>query len=65
MTEAEMIELINIKRQTLEAQRSANPDSPVLKLLESEIKTLETDLAKASAAKKPARKKMFLDECAG
>ncbi len=65
MTEAEMIELINIKRQTLESTRSANPNSPVLTVLETELKNLETDLAKASAAKKTTKKKIFLDECAG
>lgn len=65
MTEAEMIELINIKRQTLEAQRSVNPNSAVLAVLEKEIKELEINLAKAAAPKTTGKKKIFLDECAG
>ena len=68
MTEAEMMELINIKRQMLEQQRSANPtgNSAVLKVLETEIKELETNLAKAAAIpKRSTQKKIFLDECAG
>ncbi len=65
MTEAEMIELINIKRQTLEQQRAANPNSAVLSVLEGEIKQLEANLAKAAAPKRSGQKKIFLDECAG
>jgi|WetSurMetagenome_2_1015567.scaffolds.fasta_scaffold968475_2 hypothetical protein len=65
MTEAETIELINIKRQTLEQQRAANPNSAILPVLEGEIKQLETSLAKATAPKRTGQKKIFLDECAG
>jgi hypothetical protein len=65
MTEAEMLELINIKRQTLEQQRTSNPNSAVLAVLEGEIKQLETNLAKAAAPKRTGQKKIFLDECAG
>lgn len=65
MTEAEMIELINIKRQTLEQQRAANPNSALLGVLEGEIKQLEANLAKATAPKRTGQKKIFLDECAG
>ncbi len=68
MTEAETLELINIKRHTLEEYRAANPpvSATTLKVLEDEIKTLETSLAKASASpKKKGERKVFLDECAG
>jgi hypothetical protein len=65
MTEAEMVELINIKRQTLEQTKAANPNSAILGVLEGEIKQLETNLAKASAPKRTGQKKIFLDECAG
>jgi hypothetical protein len=65
MTEAEMMELINIKRQTLEQTRAANPKSAVLAVLEGEIKQLEVGLAKAAAPKRTGQKKIFLDECAG
>jgi hypothetical protein len=68
MTEAEIMELINIKRHTLEEYRTAKPavSNAALKVLEDEIKTLEISLAKASSApKRPGEKKVFLDECAG
>jgi hypothetical protein len=65
MTEAEMMEVINVKRQTLEQQRTTNPNSVVLKVLEGEIKELEINLAKAAAPKRTGQKKIFLDECAG
>ncbi|MBI4296294.1 MAG: hypothetical protein HY667_04160 [Chloroflexi bacterium] len=67
MTQAEIMELINIKRNMLEQHRAANPadTSAVVKILENEIKELETSLAKASPAPKRSEKKVFLDECAG
>jgi hypothetical protein len=66
MTEAEIMELINLKRSTLEEYRGKAVSATTLKVLEDEIKTLEISLAKASAPK-PAtgQKKIFLDECAG
>ena len=67
MTEAEIMELINLKRHTLEDYRSAKSVSnTTLKVLEDEVKALELSLAKAAAATKPTgQKKVFLDECAG
>jgi hypothetical protein len=67
MTEAEIMELINFKRNSLEQYRSANnaDNSAVVKILENEIKELESSLAKVSAAPKRSGKKIFLDECAG
>lgn len=68
MTEAEIMELLNIKRHSLEEYRSVKPpvSATTLKVLEDEIKTLEISLAKASAApKRTGEKKVFLDECAG
>jgi len=51
VTEAELIEQINKKREELKA-------------LQDEIKALENELAKLSSKPK-ATKKVFLDECAG
>jgi hypothetical protein len=67
MTEAEILELINIKRNSLEQYRSSGSadNSAVVKILENEIKELESSLAKAAAAPKRTGKKVFLDECAG
>lgn len=68
MTEAEIMELINIKRHTLEEYQAAKPpvSEAALKVLEGEIKELEISLAKASATpKRTGEKKVFLDECAG
>jgi hypothetical protein len=63
MTEAEIMELINVKRNTLEAHKAQNPDgSAVADILEKEIKELEASLAKSAT---PKRRKVFLDECAG
>jgi cell division FtsZ-interacting protein ZapD len=46
MTEAEIMEQINKKRSTLEQYRTAPPaDSTVVKVLEDEIKTLESSLS--------------------
>lgn len=65
MTEAEIMELINVKRNTLEQHRSQNPNDKgiVVTTLEKEIKELESSLAKAAAPKR--ERKVFLDECAG
>ena len=66
MTEAEIMELINLKRRTLEDYRTANPNSSALKVLEDEIKELESSLAKASAPqRRTGERKIFLDECSG
>ncbi len=66
MTEAEIMELINIKRRSLEEYRSLKSANPATtKVLEDEIKSLEVSLAKAAAPKKTGEKKVFLDECAG
>jgi hypothetical protein len=68
MTQAEIMELINIKRHSLEDLRLSNPviSPTTVKVLEDEIKTLELSLARASAApKRSGEKKVFLDECAG
>jgi hypothetical protein len=62
MTAAEMTELLNVKRNMLEAMK-ATGNTAVLKALEGEIKELEGSLAKANAPKR--ERKVFLDECAG
>ena len=63
MTEAEIIELINKKRNELEENRSGNAGDDILKALEAEIENLEADLSRAET--KPAERQVFLDECAG
>ena len=63
MTEAEIIEAINKKRNELEASRSGNAGAATLQALEEEIKTLELSLS--SAESKPRDQQVFLDECAG
>jgi hypothetical protein len=68
MTEAEIMELITIKRQTLEDYRAKTPtaSATTIKIMEDEIKQLESSLVKANAApKRTGSKKIFLDECAG
>ena len=65
MTEAETLELINLKRHTLEEYRGKSVSATTLKVLEDEIKALELSLAKASTPKPTGTKKVFLDECAG
>ncbi len=68
MTQAEIMELLTIKRNSLEEYRAKSPpvSATTLKVLEDEIKALEISLAKASAApKRTGEKKVFLDECAG
>ena len=66
MTEAEIMELINLKRHSLEEYRSGKSVSAsTLKVLEDEVKTLELSLARAAAPKPSGQKKVFLDECAG
>ncbi len=62
MTEAETMELINVKRQSLEELRAANADSSAVAVLEKEIQELESSLVKAAPKK---QRKVFLDECAG
>jgi hypothetical protein len=62
MTEAETMELINVKRHSLEELRSANPTSSAAAVLEKEIQELESSLAKAAPKR---QRKVFLDECAG
>jgi hypothetical protein len=60
------MEQINKKRSTLEQYRTAPPaDSTVVKVLEDEIKTLESSLSGTQAAPKRPRRTAFLDECAG
>jgi hypothetical protein len=67
MTQAEIMELINIKRQSLEQRLLTNPNDqgPIVKILQNEIKELETSLIKVSTPAKRSEKKVFLDECAG
>ena len=65
MTQAEIMELINLKRSTLEEYRGKAVSATTLKVLEDEVKALEISLAKASAPKATGTKKVFLDECAG
>jgi hypothetical protein len=65
MTQAEIMELINLKRSTLEEYKGKAVSATTLKVLEDEVKTLEISLAKASAPKPTGQKKIFLDECAG
>ena len=66
MTEAEIMELINLKRRSLEDYKGMKTASATtVKVLEDEIKTLEISLARASAPKPTGQKKIFLDECAG
>ena len=67
MTEAEIMEQLTKKRTTLEQYKSSNP--PVgesqVKVLEDEIKQLETSLSNPEAKPRRARRTAFLDECAG
>ena len=64
MTEAEIIEKINSKRNELEEKKAANAGADVLKAIEDEIESLAADLQ--SAGQKPASdQQVFLDECAG
>ena len=65
MTEAETLELIKIKKEELARKRAEAGINPsLLKVLEEEVKTLETSVP--SAASKPKRpQQTFLDECAG
>ena len=65
MTEAETMELIKVKKEDLARRRSQAGVSPsLLKVLEDEIKKLESSVP--GAAPKPKRtQQTFLDECAG
>ena len=63
MTEAELIEMINKKRNELEENRSGNARSELLKTLEGEIKELESGLSRSDT--KQVEEQVFLDECAG
>ncbi len=62
MTEAEIIEKINQKRNELEEKRTQNAGSDVIQSLETEIADLVTGL---SSAGENREKQVFLDECAG
>ena len=63
MTEAELIEMINKKRNELEESRSGNAGSELLKTLEGEIKNLESGLSSGDTEQE--EQQVFLDECAG
>lgn len=63
MTEAELIEMINKKRNELEESRSGNASSELLKTLEDEIENLESGLSRGDTQQ--AEEQVFLDECAG
>ena len=64
MTEAETMELIKTKKEDL-AKRRSQPgvSSSLLKVLEDEIKKLESSVPGAAPKKKTQQ--TFLDECAG
>lgn len=64
MTEAELIEKINKKRNELEEHRSGSVSSSLLRVLEEEIKDLETALASGDT-EGADEQQVFLDECAG
>ena len=64
MTEAELIEKINKKRNELEEHRSGSVSSSLLRVLEEEIKDLETALASGDT-ESADEQQVFLDECAG
>ena len=63
MTEAELIEMINKKRNELEENRSGSAGSELLKALEDEIKELESGLSRGDTEQE--EQQVFLDECAG
>ena len=63
MTEAEIIEKITKKQNELEEKRSGNAGEDIIKALEEEILSLQTDLSQVE--KKPEEQQVFLDECAG
>ncbi len=66
MTEAEVMELIKVKKEDLASRRSqAGVSSSLLKTLEEEIKKLESSLPNTGAEAKPKRRQQtFLDACA-
>ena len=65
MTEAEIIEKINTKRNELEEKKAANAGADVLKAIEDEIEALAADLQNSSDNKPASDQQVFLDECAG
>ncbi|MFC2012114.1 hypothetical protein ACFLVU_03175 [Chloroflexota bacterium] len=62
MTEAELIELINKKRNELEENRSVNVSSSLLRLQEEELGELESIWASGDAKRLEMRR--YLDQCA-
>lgn len=62
MTEAEIMEQINLKRAAIAAISGSDPDRA--KKLEEEVRQLETTLAAAQPTSRK-RRSAFLDECAG
>ncbi len=63
MTEAELIEQINKKRNELEEKRAEKASIVLLKSLEDEIRDLESSLAGNEL--KSVDTQAFTDECAG
>jgi hypothetical protein len=63
MSEAELLELINKKRNELEEKRSGNVGVDVLEKLEDEIEKLEASLS--SNEPNAVDPQVFVDECAG
>jgi len=65
MSETEVQELIKVKREDLERRKADDSaSSSLLKVLEDEIKELESSLDKP-AEDAPRIEQAFLDECAG
>ena len=62
MTEAEIIEKINKKRNELEESRSANASADAIKAIEDEIEEL---LGNLSDQNPQTEEQVFFDECAG
>lgn len=63
MNKAELIEAISRKATELDVKRSKNASSAELKILEDEIKGLQSSLSQIDAKK--GKRQVFLDECAG
>jgi hypothetical protein len=62
MTEAEIIEKINSKRNELEEKMAQNASEEVIQALQLEIADLTEGL---NSVEKSREKQVFLDECAG
>jgi len=62
MTEVELIELINRKRNELEENRNANVSGSLIKVQEEEISELEMIFATGDTKRLEMR--IFLDQCA-